>query len=241
MSQKDKIGGRAYKNGVRLMNSSLSVKAYYDKNGELQVNFSIVKRSKYYKLIRKIPILRGILSLLMAVWMFLKEGINNPKKYWAIILVLLLDLIYIFIPVSKSQVTNNILTLVYFGVPVLLLLLFRKTISEVLKYHGAEHKVVHYYENDCQGDIQSYSRLHKRCGSNIVFYYLLITCTVGLFIYIPLNPLLLELLFLGIAYELIRYTPKQLLFLPYLFQRLVTKEPEEKHIKAAKAALEQLK
>ncbi|MTI58431.1 MAG: DUF1385 domain-containing protein [Firmicutes bacterium] len=241
MSQKEKIGGRAYKNGVRLMNSRFSVKAYYDENGKLQVKLSSVKRSKHYKLIKKIPIIRGIVSLLMAIWIFLKEGINNPKKNWAILLILLLDLLYIFIPGSESQVTNNILNLIYFGFPALLLLLFRKTISEVLKYHGAEHKVVHYYENDCQGDIQSYSRLHKRCGSNIVFYYLLITCTVGLFVYIPLNPLLLELLFLGIAYELIRYTPEQLLFLPYLFQRLVTKEPEERHIRAAKAALELLR
>jgi len=112
-------------------------------------------------------------------------------------------------------------------------------IKRVFMYHGAEHKVVHYYEGDCQGDISSYSRLHKRCGSNIVFYYLIISLST-LFVYIPLNPYLLELLFLGIAYEAIKYTPEKLLFLPYLFQRIVTREPEEKHIRAAKMALDVL-
>ncbi|MFP4016950.1 MAG: DUF1385 domain-containing protein, partial [Halanaerobiales bacterium] len=119
------------------------------------------------------------------------------------------------------------------------LLIFKDLIVEILKYHGAEHKTVHYYENDCQGDIQSYSRLHKRCGSNIVFYYIFISLST-IFIDIPINPFLLEVIFLGLAYEAIRYTPDKLLFLPYLFQRIVTREPEDKHIRAAERALEAL-
>ncbi|MFW6306553.1 MAG: DUF1385 domain-containing protein, partial [Bacillota bacterium] len=80
---------------------------------------------------------------------------------------------------------------------------------------------------------------HKRCGSNIVFYYLIISLSTS-FIYIPINPFLLEIIFLGIAYEAIRYTPDKLLFIPYLFQRIVTREPEERHIKAARKAFDVL-
>ncbi len=234
--EKENIGGRAYSNGVRLMNSTHSVKAYYDRNDILQVEVSRVKRSKYLKYIKKIPVLRGIISLLFAVIMFLKESVNKPKKYWAILLIILVDIIYMLLPSTVSDNTMNLLMLLYLLIPVFLLLKFRGIISQILKYHGAEHKVVHYYEGDCQGDISSYSRLHKRCGSNIVFYYLIISLST-LFIYIPVNPYLLELIFLGIAYEAIKYTPENLLFIPYLFQRIVTREPEEKHIRAAKMAL----
>lgn len=240
MNNKEKIGGRAYTNGVRLTNSKHSVKAYYDKNNILQVDVNRVKRNEYFKYIKRIPVLRGIISLLYAVIIFLKEGVNKPKKYWAVLLIIFIDIIYMLIPSSVSENTMNIFMCIYFLFPVILLIIFKNTILEVLKYHGAEHKVVHYYENDCQGDISSYSRLHKRCGSNIVFYYLIISIST-LYIYIPLNPLLLELIFLGIAYEAIKYTPDKLLFLPYLFQRLLTREPDHKHIEAAKTALEVLK
>lgn len=239
MNEKEAIGGRAYSNGVRLMNSTHSVKAYYDRNDSLQVEVSRVRRSKYLKYIKKIPVLRGIISLLFAVIMFLKEGINKPKKYWAILLIILIDIIYMLLPSTVSGNTMNFLMLLYLVLPVFLLIKFKTIISEVLKYHGAEHKVVHFYEGDCQGDISSYSRLHKRCGSNIVFYYLIISLAT-VFVYIPLNALLLEFIFLGIAYEAIRYTPDKLLFFPYLFQRLVTKEPDQKHIRAAQRALEVL-
>ncbi len=239
MNEKEAIGGRAYSNGVRLMDNKYSVKAYYNKNDSLKVEVSKVKRSKYLKYIKKIPVLRGIISLLFAVIMFLKEGINKPKKYWAILLMILIDIIYMLLPSTVSENTMNLLMLLYLLLPIFLLIKFKNIISEVLKYHGAEHKVVNYYEGDYQGDISSYSRLHKRCGSNIVFYYIIISLST-LFLNIAINSLLLEFIFLGIAYEAIKYTPDKLLFLPYLFQRIVTKEPEEKHIRAAQMALEVL-
>ncbi|MFP4661644.1 MAG: DUF1385 domain-containing protein [Halanaerobiales bacterium] len=237
--EKDTIGGRAYGNGVRLMNSNYTAKAFYDKENNLRVQVSRVKRSKYLNYIKKVPILRGIVSLLFAVIMFLKEGVNNPGKYWAILLIVVVDIIFMMLPSSVGESTMNLLMLLYILIPVVLLIIFKDIIVEILKYHGAEHKTVHYYENDCKGDIQSYSRLHKRCGSNIVFYYLIISLST-IFIYIPINPFLLQLIFLGIAYEAIKYTPDKLLFLPYLFQRIVTREPEEKHIRAAESALEAL-
>lgn len=240
MNVEEKIGGRAYPNGVRLRNSNYSVKAYYDRNNNLQVEINKVKRSKYFNLVRKIPVLRGIVSLLFSIGMFLKESINKPKKYWVVLLILLVDIIYIFLPSSVGENTMNILMIVYFSLPILLLIVFKNIISEILKYHGAEHKIVHYYENDLQGEINSYSRLHRRCGSNIVFYYFIISFGLGSIINFNINPFLLELIYLGLAYEAIIYTPKKLLFLPYLFQRLVTKEPERKHIEAARLALEVL-
>lgn len=238
MSKKEKIGGRAYSNGVRLMNKNLSVKAYYDQDNNLRYDIKKVKVNKVFKLFKRIPVLRGIISLILAIGMFLKEGVNKPKKYWPILFIILADIIYIYFS-GNGGTSGQLITGLYFSLPVILIILFRKKIIEILKYHGAEHKVVHYYENDRQGDINDYSRLHRRCGSNIVFYYLLISLVPGL-INFNINYYLLQLIFLGLAYEAIRYTPEKLLFLPQLFQRIVTREPDQKHIRAAETALDLL-
>lgn len=239
MNNKDKIGGRAYKNGVKLKNNRRAVKAYYDKNDNLKTEIRGVKQNKYLKYIKKIPVLRGIAVLFLAILSFLKEAVKNPKKYWFIFAIVLFDLIYIFMPESTSNGIENIFLLLYFALPVMLILIFKNGISDVLKFHGAEHKAVNYYENNYKDDINSYSRIHRRCGSNIVFYYLIFTILAS-FITINLNIFIQEFLILGIAYEAIKYTPEKLLFFPTLFQKIVTREPDKKHLKAAEKALEVL-
>jgi uncharacterized protein YqhQ len=238
MGKKAQIGGRAYGNGVKLMNSQHSVKAYYDQNNNIKYKKEKVKSNKYFKLIKKIPVIRGIFSLLFAIGMFLKEGIKKPKKYWVIFVILFFDIIYFYFS-GYGGTTGRVINILYLSLPVILIIIFHKTIGEILKFHGAEHKVVHYYENDQQGNIQDYSRLHRRCGSNIVFYYLIISIGSG-FINFNVDYYLSSLLYLGVAYEAIRYTPEWLLFIPQLFQRLVTSEPESRHVKAAETALDVL-
>lgn len=237
---KENIGGRAYANGIKLISKNFSVKAYYNKNNKLNFKVSQVKNNRLIELLQKIPVIRGIVSLLFAIFIFLKEGVNSPKKYWFVFLIIFIDLLYFFILESGtgSIFVSNLILLSYYLIPLLLLFIFRKKIKTVLKYHGAEHKAVHYYENDCQGNINNYSRLHRRCGSNIIFYYIIINLIGNLFnINLNLNILFQQFIYLGIAYEAIKYTPEKLLFIPQIFQRLVTREPDPKHLKAAQTAL----
>jgi uncharacterized protein YqhQ len=126
--------------------------------------------------------------------------------------------------------------MIYVSLPVILIIFFRKNISEVLKYHGAEHMAVNYYENDCRGNIKDYSRLHKRCGSNFVFYYLLFQI-IAFFINLNLNFLVEHLLYIGLAYEAMIHTPDSFLPVVTIIQRFMTKKPDEKQLKAAEAAL----
>ena len=234
MANKQKIGGRAYTNGVRLMNEELSAKAYYDQNNNLQLGIKRVSRSNFYNMFKRVPVIRGIISIIMAIVMFVKESSSNPRKYWFVFLIIIADIIYFILPAGGTAA--GIMTGMYYFLPLLLLIIFWSTVQEVLKYHGAEHKTVNYYEHDCKGEINSYSRLHKRCGSNVVFYYLIISLLMG-FVNININLFIMELLYLGLAYELMRYTPEFLEFIPFTFQRLVTREPEERHIRAAEMAL----
>lgn len=238
MSDRVKIGGRAYANGVKLMTDRYAVKAYYNDEDQLEYKISRVEKGKILDFVHNIPVLRGIVSLLFAVGLFLQEGFRKPKKYWIVFLILFADIIYMYLAGTGGMI-GNVVVIFYYSLPILLIFIFRKTIVKILKYHGAEHKTVHYYENDFEGEIDSYSRLHRRCGSNVVFYYLLISFSLG-FLAINLNIYLQELIYLGLAYEIMKYIPDRLLFLPYLFQRLVTREPDDRHIKAAEFALKVL-
>lgn len=236
MKKNENIGGRAYSNGLRLMNRSRSVKVYYNEAGDLQYEINRAKKSRYNDLIKDIPIIRGIFILLYSLLAFLKEVIKNPLQYWFIFLIIILDAYFWFGSSGEGGTLDLIFLMIYVSIPVILIIFFRKNISEVLKYHGAEHMAVNYYENDCRGNIKDYSRLHKRCGSNFVFYYLLFQI-IAFFINLNLNFLVENLLYIGLAYEAMIHTPDSFLPVVTIIQRFMTKKPDEKQLKAAEAAL----
>lgn len=236
MKKNENIGGRAYSNGLRLMNRSRSVKVYYNEAGDLQYEINRAKKSRYNDLIKDIPIIRGIFILLYSLLAFLKEVIKNPLQYWFIFLIIILDAYFWFGSSGEGGTLDLIFLMIYVSLPVILIIFFRKNISEVLKYHGAEHMAVNYYENDCRGNIKDYSRLHKRCGSNFVFYYLLFQI-IAFFINLNLNFLVEHLLYIGLAYEAMIHTPDSFLPVVTIIQRFMTKKPDEKQLKAAEAAL----
>ena len=95
---------------------------------------------------------------------------------------------------------------------------------------------VNYYENNYEGNIKNYSRLHKRCGSNFVFYFLLFQITAA-FLNIRINIIFEYLLYIGLAYEAMIYTPDSFLPVVTIIQRFMTKEPDKKQLKAAETAL----
>lgn len=239
MDKKAKIGGRAYSNGLRLQNNKMSVKVYYDKDDNLRIKSNPVIMNKYLKYLKKIPVIRGIATIIMAIYSFLREVFKDPLKYWFIFLIILADITYMLLPDSTEIIYQNIFLLFYLAIPVALFFIFRNSVSEVFKYHGAEHKAVNYYENDLKGDIASYSVIHRRCGSNIVFYYIIVSILTS-FIDLGLNIYLRQAIILGLSFELLKITPEKLLFLPSLFQKLVTKEPDQRQLEAAKLALQAL-
>ena len=129
-----------------------------------------------------------------------------------------------------------------------------KEIHRVFEYHGAEHKTIACYE---AGDpltvenVRKYTRFHPRCGSSFMILMLLIGILIGFFIPFE-NPflrtackLLCLPLVVSIGYELIKLCGRhdnlatRIIAAPGLwFQRLTVKEPDEKMIEAAIAAME---
>ena len=127
-------------------------------------------------------------------------------------------------------------------------------IKRVFMYHGAEHKTINCLEAGVPltpENVDNFSRLHKRCGTSFIFFFMIISMVFFFFIRVDTIWLriVLRLLFLplvaGVSYEFIRLAGSsdhplvQIFSKPGLaLQRLTTKEPDHSMIEVAIASVE---
>ncbi|TMQ71893.1 MAG: DUF1385 domain-containing protein [Candidatus Eisenbacteria bacterium] len=140
----------------------------------------------------------------------------------------------------------------------LLLISQWKELARVLGYHGAEHKAIHALENRAPltpESVQSFPRLHPRCGTSFLFLVVVVSVIAFTFIGRPrgVGDHLLRIacmpLIAGVAFEAIRLSGKyadrplvKALVWPGLqFQRLTTREPDLTMCAVAIAALEKVR
>jgi len=128
-------------------------------------------------------------------------------------------------------------------------------VRRVFAYHGAEHKTIDAFESGASldaKDVSAYSTAHTRCGTS--FLLVVVVISVVLFAFLGRPPMLLRMvsrillvpLIASISYELIRFGADhrgnpvvRALIMPGLaLQRLTTREPDEKMLEVAIAALE---
>ncbi len=128
----------------------------------------------------------------------------------------------------------------------------------VFQYHGAEHKSVHCYEAKKKlsvRNVKTFSTLHKRCGTSFIiivlllsiFVYAFIPNSVG-FLYKLLYRLLLLPVIAGVSYEILKLGAKypdniflDIVTAPGLwFQKMTTREPDDKQIRVAITALKKV-
>ena len=129
-----------------------------------------------------------------------------------------------------------------------------KDIQRVYMYHGAEHKCINCIEHGMDltvENVKKSSRLHKRCGTSFLFFVIMVSVILFIFIHVE-SPLLrvgvrilLVPVIAGISYELIRLAGRSegkiigLLSKPgMLLQRLTTREPDDDMIEVGIAAVE---
>ncbi|MCB0858568.1 MAG: DUF1385 domain-containing protein [Solirubrobacterales bacterium] len=127
-------------------------------------------------------------------------------------------------------------------------------LRRVFEYHGAEHKTISCYEAEdtlTPSRATLYSRLHPRCGTS----FLLIVMVVAIFVFAPLglpawywlvlSRIIGVPLIAGIAYELIKWAGRNrdkswvrgVMWPGLMLQNLTTREPDEKQLEVAIAAL----
>jgi len=133
-----------------------------------------------------------------------------------------------------------------------------KDIERVFQYHGAEHKVIHAYEEGRELRVENILPLsphHPRCGTS--FLLIVMVVSIGVFSLIPsswhllwkfLARVVLIPLIAGLSYEALRASAKmgssvfaRLLIAPGLaLQRLTTRQPDPSQIEVAIRALEEV-
>ena len=127
-------------------------------------------------------------------------------------------------------------------------------IKRTFQYHGAEHKTIFCYENDLPLTVENVrlqGRFHPRCGTSFLILMLLRGVIVGFFIPFS-NPFLRTFakllcipVIMNIGYELQKACARhdnllsRIITAPGLWvQRITVKEPDDKMIEAAIAAME---
>lgn len=129
-------------------------------------------------------------------------------------------------------------------------------IKRVFQYHGAEHKTIFCYEAGLEltpENAKKMPRLHPRCGTSFLVFVMIISIILfslvskyswgNVFIGVGIRILLLPVVS-GVSYEIIRWAGRSqnkvvcLLSKPGLWlQRITTREPDEKQLEVAIAAM----
>jgi uncharacterized protein YqhQ len=167
----------------------------------------------------------------------------------------------IFISVSKSSFVFNLvdgIIRIFFFLTYIFSIGMWKEMRRIFEYHGAEHKVIHTYENGKEltvKNIKGYSPLHPRCGTSfllIVMVMSILTFSIipqaWSFMYKFFSRLILIPLIAGLSFEFLKISSKtknnvimSILIQPgLLLQRLTTREPDDSQIEVAVTALKEV-
>lgn len=158
-----------------------------------------------------------------------------------------------------TGVSYVVLNLIEACIRITILLLYMFLISKlndihrVFQYHGAEHKTIfcyQYMEDLTVENVKKQGRLHPRCGTNFLFLIMIVSIMVfsftgwgGIIERLVLRIILIPVV-TGISYEIIKWLGKndsklsKIIAYPGMkLQLLTTKEPDDKQIEVAIAAL----
>ena len=177
-------------------------------------------------------------------------------------------LIFKFLPLLVAQMinpnSNIVFNLIDGGVKMVVFVAYvyaislMKDVRRVFEYHGAEHKSIGCYESKKKltvSNAKNFSALHPRCGTSFIMIVLIISIIVYVFIpkTVPFMYKLVYRIFLlpliaGISYEVLKLSAKyEHNFFFHMFekpglwiQHITTKEPDDKQLEVALAALKKV-
>lgn len=150
------------------------------------------------------------------------------------------------------NLAEGIMRLVIF-VAYIVLIARMSDIKTVFQYHGAEHKTIHCFENGLEltpENAQQFYTLHPRCGTSFLMFVMVIAVLTHALMGWPnvwlriISRILVLPLIAGLSYELLKWAGRsdnvivKVLSMPGLYlQKLTTREPDEKQLEVAIAAM----
>ena len=203
------------------------------------------------------------------IWIEEKVGKEKAWKilmYLSVVIALVLSVgLFMLLPTVAvgllGMITENIIALnlaegaVRIAIFILYIALISKMedIKTVFKYHGAEHKTIHCFENGLEltpANAQQFYTLHPRCGTSFMMFVMVIAVLTHALMGWPnvwlriLSRIAVLPIIAGLSYELLKWAGTsdniivRTLSMPGIYlQKLTTKEPDEKHLEVAIAAM----
>ncbi len=163
-------------------------------------------------------------------------------------------------PVAESQfifnLVDGIIRIIIFLLYIVAVGLWRD-MRRIFEYHGAEHKVIHAYEEGKRleiDEVKGFSPSHPRCGTSFLMIVMLISILV--FGMIPrdftlfekfMSRIVLIPVIAGLSYEILKISSRygnnqivRIFILPGLWlQRITTREPDNSQLEVAIVALKE--
>lgn len=195
-----------------------------------------------------------------------EEKLSRSEMGVTIVVSLLIGtLVFVVLPTVFARLLRNVipsnfwLNIVEFGIRIAFFLIYLVLISQMrevqslFQYHGAEHKVVHTYEAGLPLDVENarlQTTLHPRCGT--AFLLVVFFVSMFFFAFLGWSNLLLRILsrvalmpiIAGVSYEMIRVAGKScspfvkwLIYPGLMLQKLTTREPDDRQLEVALAAM----
>lgn len=280
------IGGQAVIEGVMMKGRKGWSVAVRSANGEIHIKKEPLNELPFFLKLPLIRGFSSLIHALIlgikaieysASKVYEEEGkqLSNISIFLTILTSMLLGIaLFILLPLYLTkiigalfpQILNNsllfnlvdgIIRILFFLLYIIIIGLW-KDIRRIFEYHGAEHKVIHAYENGNDlsiNNIKKHSPLHPRCGTSFLLIVMVISILTFSFIpkelpfiYKFLSRIILIPLIAGISYEFLKLSAKiknnpivKILIQPGLMlQKLTTREPDESQIEVAIKALEEV-
>lgn len=236
-------GGRAHLNGVTFFSANHAATATI-KNGEIRLQLSERREKKLIGLWDKIPFLRGVLLPIEVMFSY-----NEWFKAAWLGLVLGQIIFYCTVGFSELNVKMSQSAVLYMFISCWLVFVLFLKLTNLGRYHAAEHMVAHTYDQGLSisiEEVSKQSRVHQACGTNLATFILFIFI-ICFFAGIPF--IFCSLVALSIGYELYKLKNKSVLkflfpiyLIGYASQYLLyTSKPREQEIQVAIASFNHLK
>ena len=275
MSDRLTVGGQAVIEGVMMRGPGVTATAVRTPEGRIEVEKKNINSiSDRFPILKK-PFLRGTVALIESLVIGIRslsysakmageedEQLSDKEMAGTIIFALVLaSILFIAIPTGAAKLFHGVtddpvfLNLMEGALRLLIFLAYiwgisrMKDIRRVFQYHGAEHKTIHCYEAGLPltvENVQGFSRLHPRCGTNFLLIVMLVSIFVFAFLGWPdlvsriASRILLLPVVAGISYEIIRLAGRsknaivQTAIQPGLWlQYLTTRPPEDEMVEVA--------
>lgn len=251
-----KVGGQAFNDGVLMRTKKYWALVREDGSTEFGSVTSWLDHHPRWNIF----FIRSIITFVEMIKFGFKTYSKNPPEANRRLLIWVGIYMAIMLPLSmlfKSWLGEGLMVnavFQFFSFMVALWAISKGMTSRIWTFHGAEHKTINAYEKGKDVEdveaVQSCSRVHQRCGTNLVFLVLLMTA-----FYFPypgaglkaILPLFYTVFALAMSLELFR----QLMRFPkFIFTRLIlfggqqlqkfvtTKEPDDDQVVIASKALQ---